>query len=123
MASQVVGTSVCILEFDSFIRGYHAYKDTWNPAVGDVLRLQRETTNIKDKLAVAVMNQSTVVGHVPYNTAPAVSHFLKRSTNKATVRVTGAAVNRGAGYGMEIPCKYIFYGAEIYIDRLRELIM
>ena len=123
MTSQVVGTSIRVLEFDLFIRGYHAYRDTWNPAVGDVLRLQRETINIKDKLAVAVMNQSTVVGHVLYNTAPAVSHFLKRSTNKATVRVTGAAVNRGAGYGMEIPCKYIFYGTEIYIDRLRELIM
>ena len=56
------------------------------------------------------MKGSTVVGHMPYNTAPAVSHFLKRNTNKATVGVTGAVVNRGAGYGMEIPCKYKFYG-------------
>ena len=72
---------------------------------------------------MAVMKASTVVGHVPYNIAPAVSHFLKRNTNKATVQVTGAAVNRGAGYGMEIPCKYRFYGTKDYIARLRELFM
>ena len=24
--------------------------------------------------------------------------------------ITGKPVNRGAGYGMEIPCKYVFYG-------------
>ena len=46
--------------------------------------------------------------------APAVSHFMKRSPNKAAVEVIGAAVNRGAGYGMEIPCicKYRFYGTQ-----------
>ena len=105
MASQVVGTSLCILELDLFIRGYHTYKDTF-PMLGDVLRLERETTNIKDKFAVAVMKGSTVVGHIPYNTALGVLHFLKRYTNKATVEVRGAAVNHGAGYGMENPCKY-----------------
>ena len=102
MASQVVGTSLRVLEFDSYVRGYHAYKDMWNPALGDVLPLEREITNPKDKFAVALMKGSMVVGHIPYNIAPAVSHFLKRSINKATVEVTGAAVNRRAGYGMEI---------------------
>ena len=95
----------------------------WHPALGDVLRLERDITNIKDKFAIAVMKGSAVVGHMPYNNALAVSHFLKRSTNKATVEVTGAAVNRGAGYGMEISCKYRFYGTKDYIDRLRELVM
>ena len=71
MASQVAGGNLCVLEFDSFIRGYHAYKDMWEPALGDVLRLEREITNVKDKFAVAVTHGSTVVGHMPYNTAPA----------------------------------------------------
>ena len=100
MASQVAGGNLCVLEFDSFIRGYHAYKYMWEPALGDVLRLEREITNVKNKFAVAVMQGSAVVGHMPYNTAPAVSHFLKSSTIKAVVEVTGAAVNRGAGYDM-----------------------
>ena len=50
------------------------------------------------------------VGHVPFNLARIISAFLKRSCNKRLVEVTGNRVNRGAGYGLEIPCKYNFYG-------------
>ena len=103
MTSQIAGGNLCVFVFDSFIRGYHAYKDMQEPSLGDVLRLEREITNTNDRFAVAVVQGSTVVGHIPYNTAPAVSHFMKRTTNKDTVEVIGAAVNRGAGYGMEIP--------------------
>ena len=39
-----------------------------------------------------------------------VTKFLKRGTNKGKAIITGKPVNRGAGYGMEIPCKYVFYG-------------
>ena len=125
MASQVVLTGsqdVAVLEFLSFIRGYHAYQTIWDPSLGDILRLEREPTNCKDRFAVAVMNGSVVVGHLPYNIAPTVSHFLKRSVNKGMVEVTGKRVNRGAGYGMEIPCKYKLYGPKGYIDKLKELI-
>ena len=38
-----------------------------------------------------------------YNLAPIISLFLKRDFNKALV---GEKVNRGAGYGLEIPCEY-----------------
>ena len=55
MASQVVGKNLTVVEFDSFIRGYHANKDMWQPAVGDILRLEREITNVKDKFAVAMI--------------------------------------------------------------------
>ena len=44
-----------------------------------------------------------LVGHVPYNLARIISLFLKRDVNKALV---GEKVNRGAGYGLEIPCEY-----------------
>ena len=90
--------------------------------MGDVLRLDRKPTNVRDKFAIAVLQGSTVVGHMPYNIAPVVSHFLKRTVNKGLVEVTGARVNRGAGYGVEIPCKYRLYGTKDYIDRLQELI-
>lgn len=43
--------------------------------------------------------------HAQFNTC-----VLKRLTNKGKVVITGKRVNRGAGYGLEIPCKYIFYG-------------
>ena len=41
-----------------------------------------------------------LVGHVPYKLVPIISLFLKRDVNKALV---GEKVNRGAGYGLEIP--------------------
>ena len=82
-----------MLEFLSFIRGYHAYQTTWDPNLGDVLRLERVPTNCKDKFAVAVVNGSAVVGHLPYNKAPTVSHFLKRCVNKGMVEVTGKRIN------------------------------
>ena len=47
MASQPVSsTTICNYNFDSYIRGYHAYKDRWNqPWIGEVLPLERDPTN------------------------------------------------------------------------------
>ena len=103
------------------IRGYHAYKDLWTPSIGDVLLLKREPDNSKDHCAVAVIKDGEVVGHVPYNIASTVSQFLRRDINKAFVEVTEERVNRGAGYGLEIPCIYHFYGPEPYTKKLREI--
>ena len=36
--------------------------------------------------------------------------------------VTAEKVNRGAGYGLEIPFVYRLYGPKIYIDKMRELV-
>ena len=43
--------------------------------------------------------------------------FLSRSTNSGVAKVTGSKVNRGGGYGLEIPCKYTFHGPKNYIDK------
>ena len=45
----------------------------------------------------------SVVAHI-------ASAFLSRSTNSIVAKVTGSKVNRGGGYGLEIPCKYTFHG-------------
>ena len=36
--------------------------------------------------------------------------------------VDGARVNRGAGYGLELPCTYCFYGPKPYADKLQEVV-
>ena len=72
--------------------------------------------------AVAIYKESTIIGHVPYNLAPYLSHFLRRDLNKAFAKVTGERVNRGAGYGLEVPCKYKLYGAKPYIDKMQEIV-
>ena len=46
----------------------------------------------------------------PSVVAPAVSAFFSRSTNSRVAKVTDSKVNRGGGYGLEIPCKYTFHG-------------
>ena len=54
----------------------------------------------------------------------AVSQFLRRDINKALnfAQVTGDYVNRGADYGLEVPCIYRFYWPEPYIRKLQELL-
>ena len=74
-----------------------------------------------DRNAVEVMREGRVVGHVPFNLAPIISLFLRRSVNKAFARVIGEKVNRGAGYGLEIQCVYQFYGPKPYVDKIREV--
>ena len=91
-----------LLEIQSYIRGYHAYKDSWTPVLGETLLVLREKTNPKDKNAVAVSNRRDYCR--TYTTAPSMSRFPKRGVNMAFAKVTGGKINRGAGYGLEIPC-------------------
>ena len=120
---------------ESFIRGYHVYKDeaAWIPQLQEEQILKREPNNKKDENAVAVVRhlpshvskrratelnhsntadeyEDEILGHILLRISTFVSRFLKRLTNKGKVVITGKRVNRGAGYGLEIPCKYIFYG-------------
>ena len=55
-------------------------------------------------VAVAVVKEDVMVGHIPFNLAPFISAFLSRDTNSGFAKVVGEMVNRGAGYGLEIPC-------------------
>ena len=86
------------------------------------LILKREPENIKDKYAVAVLKDDLVVGHVPYNLTRHFSLFLKREVNKSFAEVKGEKINRGAGYGLEIPCVYCLFGPKIYVDKMKEVV-
>ena len=57
-----------------------------------------------------MMDDYEVIGHVPKLMALWLTRFLKRPTNSGNVTVKGKRVNRGGGYGLEIPCKYTFEG-------------
>ena len=73
------------------------------------MQLTKSRGCICDVVSGGIKRSGETVGHVPFNLAPIISAFLKRSCNKGLVEVTGNRVNRGAGYGLEIPCKYNFY--------------
>ena len=61
MASQPPQTDLSLAEFDSFIRGFHVYKDVWTPVVAEMLLLKREPTNAVDYCAVGVYKESELV--------------------------------------------------------------
>ena len=111
------------LEVSSYVRGYHIYKNVWEPTEGEVLELRGEPSNPKDRFAIAVCHGDEVVGHVPFNLVPTLSRFLQRECNSGSARITGPRVNRGGGFGLEVPCVYILNGPKVYIDRLKELLL
>ena len=65
ITSQIITGSLEVVEIQSFVRGYHAYKDIWDPVVGQMLLLKRQPDNSEDSHAVAVLNEDVIVGHVP----------------------------------------------------------
>ena len=44
--------------------GYHVYREIWEAAVGETLVCEREPQNGKDRYAVAVKKNETIVGHL-----------------------------------------------------------
>ena len=47
---------------------------------------------------------------------------VKQAVKLKPSKVVGKAVNRGGGYGMEVPCIYKFQGHKIYVDLLKKLL-
>ena len=48
----------------SIVRGYHIYKEIWTPFLMEHLECKWEEGNDKDRYAIAVLRQDTVVGHI-----------------------------------------------------------
>lgn len=117
MASEISFRVLQVFNINSYIRGYHAYMDVWTPVLNEELILKREPTNARDSNAVAVKKEEVIVGHVPFNVNPCISAFLRHDTNRSSgfATVISDKVNKGAGYGLEIPCEYSLCGPKPYI--------
>ena len=104
-----------VFKYSSYSRGYHAYKEIWNPLVSDdSLICEPEESNEHDKYAVAIVFDDCllrkVVGHIPLYWSKLAFKFLQFQNHSIRVAVTGKRVNRGAGLGLEIPVDQFFYG-------------
>ena len=53
------------LERSCCVRGYHVYMSIWHAVIGETLDCTRETTNERDRYAVAVVKSGSVTGHLP----------------------------------------------------------
>ena len=106
-------TTSTFIKYTSYYRGYHAYKDVWNPLVGDdSLTCEQEERNVYDENAVIVIFDGCIskkiVGHVPFNWSKLASMFLKVPNSCIRGTVTGKRVNRGSGLRLEIPWIILF---------------
>ncbi len=59
-----------------------------------ILLAKPEPSNVRDKSAVAVFKDWSIVGHVPINMAPILYQFLRREVNRAFVEVKGEKANQ-----------------------------
>ena len=74
---------------DSVVRGFHVYKDVWNPVVGETLICEKEFGNLHDPYAVSVVRGSgIIVGHVPRKIS-SLSYFFLRKNGTITCQITG----------------------------------
>ena len=116
-----------VSKYSSYSGGYQAYKEIWNPLVGDdSLICEPEESNEHDKYAVAIVFDDCllkkVVGHVPLYWSKLVFKFLQFLNHSIRVAVTGKRVNRGVGLGLKIPVDYFFYGDSRVIAWLKNSI-
>ena len=83
--------------------------DIWTPKVGNEnFCLKSENENQHDKFAIAIVLEERIVRHVPKNLSKIFHQFMKIPKCTIGCKVTGKRVNRGAGYGLEIPVQYRF---------------
>ena len=70
------------------LRGFHVYKNVWEPTIGEVLSCERDIRNSHDTFAVAIKNSSEVVGHIPRFLSSICSIFIRRG-REIVCRITG----------------------------------
>ena len=114
-------------EVVSHIIGYHEYTSIWIHFGGEKLTCQMEPGNALDKYTVAVIKNSSVVGHLTKGRsgkfAKTIFYFLYLDElNSYIAVVTGKAGNKKDGMRMQILCKLIFSGKKNIIEKLQKLI-
>ena len=88
---------------DSFVRGYHACMNIWEPLVGKCLKNRKELTNEMGKTAVALIriipySEEVVVGHVQKNLSKIVFMFLSLSHCSLDIFLIGKCISCEGGY-------------------------
>ena len=97
-------------EMESEIRGYHVYRSSWKPKIGDFLLTDQEVSNKDDKFAVAVYEElgihgKKIVGHLPMEFSRIATYFIENG-GEISCQVTGQRKHsKGPRGGMAIPCK------------------
>ena len=101
---------IITLDLETFIKGYHVYKDVWKPKQGEQLYVLMEPNNRMDKSAACAKINEKIVGHLKKGTsgrfAKPIFHFPHSDAySSAWAKVIGKRCNFGDEEGMQVPCK------------------
>ena len=105
------------LSVESVIRGYHVYKETWNPYKGEKLMCnhdKREEAKIFEDLAVGTYKDSRLVGHVPIELSFLFCKFVEKRNNQMFAEVNSG---RKLENGLVVPCIYHVNGTKERIEK------
>ena len=99
------------------------FKEIWTAVVDEELICRREPFNTADPFAVAVVKNSTAVGHVPRKISSVCSLFLRKN-GTIVCKVTGSRrYSRDLPQGgLEVPCTLKFQGSTKDIDKVKKLL-
>ena len=108
----------------SCVRGYHVYKDIWNPPVGETVDCEREDRNPEDPYAVALRKDSVTVGHVPRTISCICTLFLRRGGIIVST-ITGPRKHSDdlLQGGLKLPCTYRFIGSDNVTKKAHQLLL
>ena len=109
---------------ESDIRGHHVSKAHFTPVIRRVLPCANERGNIHDIYAVAIKDDNTIVSHVPRAISSVCHMFLNKSGTSIHSEIVGNHIycrDLPQG-GLEIPCKYIFEGPPVYVDKVKRFV-
>ena len=112
-------------KIDSFVKGYHEYKNIWTAKIGKTLSTEREPGNLVDKYVVCVKTNNEIVGPLQLGKdgkfAKTVFYFLRADEyGSCDVLIKGKPVNLGDGDGIQVPCSLNFAGRKKFIDILEK---
>ena len=103
------------------IRGYHVYKQFWEPDLGEGFVCYKEVNNEHNRFATAIYtyeDAEDVRGHLPREISHITFFFLEHNGT-----ITGKVTDKRRYYrergGLEIPCELTFTGKKKHIAKLR----
>ena len=96
-------------EIDTYVKGYHVYKNIWKPTVNKELETKMESDNVMNKYAVCVKKKPSIIGHLLFGKNGKfgqIFYFLRADQDAEYKAVTtGKEVNLDDGDGMHVSCK------------------
>ena len=73
-------------------------------------------------IPAAILHNGNTVGHVPRNLCASFHRFLMLPNTTIRCTLLGPRVNRGTGYGLEVPVRYSFHGHQKAIALMEKVI-